>query len=50
MTKDIIIVLVPLPISSIPLSNGDQIFFQSQEKSLLSDYVVHSPLNLVKDD
>jgi len=54
VTKHVVIPLVPLPISSVTPSNGDEIFFKSQQiSSLLSEsehYLVHSPLNLVEDE
>jgi len=49
-----VIPLVPLPISSVAPSNGDKIFFKSQQVSTRpsesSHYLVHSPLNLVEDE
>ncbi len=51
VTKRVVIPLVPLPITP---SNGDQIFFKSQQvsshSSESSHYRVHSPLNLVDDE
>ena len=49
MTKHVVIPLVPLPISSITPSNGDKIFFKSQQESP-SHYLVQSPMNLVEDE
>ncbi len=51
MTKHIVIPLVPLPINSVTPSNGDKIFFKSQQvSSESSNYFVNSPLNLVDDE
>jgi len=52
VTKHVVIPLVPLPISSITPSNGDKIFFKSQQISSESSshYLVQSPLNLVEDE
>jgi hypothetical protein len=49
-----VIPLVPLPISSITPSNGEKIFFKTQQMSSLpsdsSHYLVQSPLNLIEDE
>ncbi len=54
MTKHVVIPLVPLPISTVTPSNGEKIFFKSQQISSLpsesSHYFVQSPLNLVEDE
>jgi hypothetical protein len=54
VTKQVVIPLVPLPISSVTQSNDDKIFFKSQQMSSLSPesshYLVQSPLNLVEDE
>jgi hypothetical protein len=54
MTKHVVIPLVPLPISSITPSNGEKIFFKTQQMSSLpsdsSHYLVQSPLNLIEDE
>ena len=54
MTKHVVIPLVPLPLSSITPSNGDKIYFKSQQVLSLpsesSHYIVQSPLSLIEDE
>ncbi|CAF3538579.1 unnamed protein product [Rotaria sp. Silwood1] len=54
VTNHVVIPLVPRPMSSMTLSDGDKIIFNTQQISSLpsesSNYFIQSPLNLVDDE